>query len=275
MNPPFFPEKKYSERYVKLHQERNQKLPVRSQRQEFLNKYQSEQSATLAGYSARLDYLAPSQNDNQALHLVRYAADVVTKAFAHAQSDILGRMNVLSCYYQRKKDLPEDEFLGWCDEYFINHRVATDVLAIRRQLLQHVIEKILMGKSQPLSMVESDDTYNDKIRQSLLAGFFTKAAMFVSQGDQYKNVRDNHPFALDPDSGLVGINHQWVICHNMHYAGVQYLKYVTAVEPERLIEYSFFDDERLPKKYTGEFKNPAMKQALDDARLRAQQQSQA
>jgi pre-mRNA-splicing factor ATP-dependent RNA helicase DHX15/PRP43 len=40
---PFFPTKEYSEQYLKLHKERNEKLPVRSQRQEFLDKYQSEQ----------------------------------------------------------------------------------------------------------------------------------------------------------------------------------------------------------------------------------------
>lgn len=40
---PFFPKKEYSEQYLKLHKERNERLPVRSQRQEFLEKYQSEQ----------------------------------------------------------------------------------------------------------------------------------------------------------------------------------------------------------------------------------------
>ncbi|KAM0226750.1 hypothetical protein ACHAP5_012325 [Fusarium lateritium] len=46
---PFFPGKKYSERYVKLHKERNERLPVRSQRQEFLDKYHSEQVTIVVG----------------------------------------------------------------------------------------------------------------------------------------------------------------------------------------------------------------------------------
>lgn len=40
---PFFPAKEYSDQYLKLHKERNERLPVRAQRQEFLEKYQSEQ----------------------------------------------------------------------------------------------------------------------------------------------------------------------------------------------------------------------------------------
>ncbi|KAM0226087.1 hypothetical protein ACHAQD_001051 [Fusarium lateritium] len=122
-------------------------------------------------------------------------------------------------------------------------------------------------------MDETDEAYSDKIRQSLLAGFFFKAAMFTSSPDKYKTVRGNHPFGLDPDSSLVGMNHKWVICHNMHYAGIKYLQYVTAVEPEWLIEYSFFDDDRLPKKFGGELKNPAMKESLDEARVRARSTS--
>ncbi|KAM0262374.1 hypothetical protein ACHAPA_009270 [Fusarium lateritium] len=170
---------------------------------------------------------------------VRYAADVVRQAFAHGQSDILARMNVMSCYYQMTKDLTESDLLGWCNEYFVNHRVATQVMAIRNQLLSHVNQHFLMGKSKPVTMDETDEAYSDKIRQSLLAGFFFKAAMFTSSPDKYKTVRGNHPFGLDPDSSLVGMNHKWVICHNMHYAGIKYLQYVTAVEPEWLINIHF------------------------------------
>ncbi|KAM0317605.1 hypothetical protein ACHAPQ_010961 [Fusarium lateritium] len=46
---PFFPGKEYSERYVKLHKERNERFPVRSQRQEFLDKYHSEQVTIVVG----------------------------------------------------------------------------------------------------------------------------------------------------------------------------------------------------------------------------------
>ncbi|WZH43026.1 pre-mrna splicing factor rna helicase [Fusarium acuminatum] len=166
---------------------------------------------------------------------VRYAADGVRQAFAHGQSDILGRMNALSCYFQMSKDLSKDDLLGWCNEYFVDHKVATQVLAIREELMSQVRLHLLMGKSEPSALDEAEEGYSDKIRQSILAGFFFKAAMFEKSPDSYKTARDNHPFLLDPDSSLVGMDYEWVICHNMHYAGIQYLQYVTAVEPEWLI----------------------------------------
>ncbi|KAF5707772.1 pre-mrna splicing factor rna helicase [Fusarium mundagurra] len=67
---------------------------------------------------------------------------------------------------------------------------------------------------------------------------------------------------------------QRVICLEVYYPGIQYLQLVTAVEPEWLIEDSLFDDDRLPKKFGGELKNPAVKKALDEARSRVQKSSQ-
>jgi HrpA-like RNA helicase len=166
---------------------------------------------------------------------VRYIADVARQAFAHGQSDILTRMNVLSCYVQMSKDLSKEDLLGWCNEYFVDHRVATEVLLIRNQLLYHGIRHFLKDGSEALTLDEAEEGFSDKIRQSLLAGFFFNAAMFDSSPDKYKAVRNNHPFGIDPDSSLVGMNYKWVICHNMHYGGIQYLQYVTAVEPEWLI----------------------------------------
>lgn len=168
-------------------------------------------------------------------HEVRYAADVVRQAFAHGQSDILGRMNALSCYFQMSKDLSKDDLLGWCNEYFVDHKVAMEVLAIRKELLSQVRLHLLMGQGEPSALDQADEGYSDKIRQSILAGFFFKAAMFEKSPDSYKTARDNHPFLLDPDSSLIGMDYEWVICHNMHYAGIQYLQYVTAVKPEWLI----------------------------------------
>ncbi|KAF5694382.1 pre-mRNA-splicing factor ATP-dependent RNA helicase prp43 [Fusarium denticulatum] len=185
---------------------------------------------------------------------VRYAADVVKMAFSHPESDILGHMNALSCYWQMSKDLSEDELLGWCNEYFVNHRVATGVLAIRRQLLQHIEPKA-----------------SAKV---FLLGSSPRLQCSILPTTKYKTVQDNHPFGIDPHSGLVGYNHQWVICLKMHNAGIQYLQLVTTVEPEWPIEYSFFADDRLPKKFGGELRNPAVKRALDEALSRVQQSSQ-
>jgi hypothetical protein len=110
--------------------------------------------------------------------------------------------------------------------------------------------------------------------------------MVDSPKDKYKTLRDNYPFGIDTHSGLVAYNHQWIICLKMHYAGIQYLPFVTNVEPEWPIlrawsvhsivggVFIFFDDDRLPEKFGGELRNPAVKKALDKNRSRVQQSSQ-
>ncbi|KAG9495946.1 hypothetical protein J7337_012512 [Fusarium musae] len=46
---PFFENKEYSKEYLQIHEDRCKKLPVRSQRQEFLDKYHSEQVTIVVG----------------------------------------------------------------------------------------------------------------------------------------------------------------------------------------------------------------------------------
>ncbi|KAF4465430.1 pre-mrna splicing factor rna helicase [Fusarium albosuccineum] len=199
-------------------------------------------------------------------HEVRYAADVMRKCFGHGESDPLVRLNAIHCYIQMKKDLSTEHLVGWCNEYFVNHEVAKQVISLRSQLRDLVVKaEIVQDRSEILSLNEEDEEYSAKIRQALLAGFFMKAGMRTSN-DTYKTARDNHIFLLDPQSCLIGMNYQWVICLDLHYSGVQYMRMVTAVEPEWLIEYPLFSDDQLPKDYFGKFKNPRMKACLDDVR---------
>ncbi|KAJ3544490.1 hypothetical protein NM208_g3021 [Fusarium decemcellulare] len=197
---------------------------------------------------------------------VRYAADVIRRCFGHGQSDLLAKLDVINCYVQMQKDLSTEDHLGWCNEYFINSKVAKQAIALRSQLQDLVVRAgIVKDRNEILSLNERDEEYSAKIRRALLAGFFMKAGMRTSN-DTYKTARDNHIFLLHPQSCLVGMNHQWVICLDLHYSGVQYMRMVTAVEPEWLIEYPLFSDDQLPKDYFGKFKNPRMKACLDDMR---------
>ncbi|KAF4436734.1 pre-mRNA-splicing factor ATP-dependent RNA helicase prp43 [Fusarium acutatum] len=104
-------------------------------------------------------------------------------------------------------------------------------------------------KGQIKSMIELDDEYSENIRRSRLPRFFNEAAKLEPSRytpDKCRIVHDNYPFVFDPNSGLVGMDHEWVICHKMHYNGVQYLDMATVGKPEWLIKYSFLNDNRLP-----------------------------
>ncbi|KAF4450308.1 pre-mRNA-splicing factor ATP-dependent RNA helicase prp43 [Fusarium austroafricanum] len=146
-------------------------------------------------------------------------------------------------------------------------RVAAESTGIYNQLLDYLGTEII--KSEQIESLDSDDAeYSERIRRSLLAGFFSKAAYRVQGDDNYKSVKDNYPFLIEPDSCLVGMGHEWVICHNFHFSSIQYMQVVTAAEAEWLLEYPIFKDDRLPRRVTGELKNPEVKQSLDKARAK-------
>ncbi|KAM0559863.1 hypothetical protein ACHAPJ_003811 [Fusarium lateritium] len=214
---------------------------------------------------------------------VRGMADDIRHAFGHSESDVLARLGAFSSYSTKKKTVSRHALDGWCRESFINSRVAEEVTAVRTQILRHIAKSIMMKDEVVSSLDDKDENYSVNIRKALLAGFFSTAAISdashdkstiddPSSSDRYKTVRGNFVFVLEPDSSLGLERHEWVICHNFYYAGFPYLKMVTAVEPEWLLEYSFFDDERLPTKFHGELKNPRVKESLDKARSRIQWQ---
>ncbi|KAJ4264484.1 hypothetical protein NW762_005684 [Fusarium torreyae] len=182
---------------------------------------------------------------------VRGLADDIRHTFGHSESDVLTRLRAFTSYSTKKKMVARHALDGWCRERFINSRVAEEVNAIRSQILRH-IQKSIMNKDEPVSSLDDkDDNYSVNIRKSLLAGFFSTAAISdasddestindPSSSDRYRTSRGNFVFVLEPDSSLGLERHEW--------------------------EYSFFDDERLPTNFYGELKNPRVKESLDKAR---------
>jgi hypothetical protein len=82
----------------------------------------------------------------------------------------------------------------------------------------------------------TDPEYDTKISKALGAGFYHKAALIVD-GDIYKTYHGHHTAGISPDSCLVGMEWEWVICLTFSSSGVQYLRMVTAVDPEWLMVF--------------------------------------
>ncbi|KAM5348812.1 hypothetical protein ACJ41O_008635 [Fusarium nematophilum] len=206
-------------------------------------------------------------------HPVRYAADVIRQQFDHPASDHLARLNAIHLYihqclrYDNQDARGRQELEDWCNRSFINHRVAEEARSIQNQLLDAVSTQMLHGGPVP-ALSSNDKDFNVKIRRALAAGFYYKAAIRADGQDIYKTVHDNHPVGIEPDSCLIGMPWEWVICHNIHYAGVQYMQVVTAVDPAWLIDLDYFQDHNLGRKYAGELKNPAVKASLARARAK-------
>ncbi|KAH7275740.1 hypothetical protein B0J15DRAFT_540741 [Fusarium solani] len=115
------------------------------------------------------------------------------------------------------------------------------------------------------SLDGTDPEYDTKISKALGAGFYHKAALIVD-GDIYKTYHGHHTAGISPDSCLVGMEWEWVICLTFSSSGVQYLRMVTAVDPEWLMDREFFRDENFPRNWHGEYRNPKVKESFDRAR---------
>ncbi|KAL6352909.1 hypothetical protein LRP88_13384 [Fusarium phalaenopsidis] len=161
----------------------------------------------------------------------RYAADDIRQQYSDAKSDHLARLNAFHIYIHRRIESAgdEDKLARWCRMSFINPKVAEQALRMRNGLMPNVSKRMLDNEPVP-ALEPSDPDFGLKIRQSLAACFYHKAAHLDRRGT-YKTVHDNQPVVPEPDSCLVGEKYEWVICDHISFAGVQYMRYVTAIDP--------------------------------------------
>ncbi|RTE78361.1 hypothetical protein BHE90_007132 [Fusarium euwallaceae] len=201
-------------------------------------------------------------------HERRYDADVKRRQFGHPESDHLARLNAF-CAYLRQRDSPCSESgpADWCQSSAIDLEVA-EAARLMRDGLMPKVANLLLGNDQVPAMDPRDPGFSEKIRQSLAAGFCHKTAIRSNKGDgTYKTVHQNHPVAPEPDSCLVDMEWEWVIYHDIHYAGIQYMRCVTAINPEWIIDLEHFQDHNLARKFDQvTLRNPDVKASLDRAR---------
>ncbi|KAF5003696.1 hypothetical protein FDECE_9764, partial [Fusarium decemcellulare] len=206
--------------------------------------------------------LASTQNSIFARpHRIRYAADEYHVTFATPVSDHLSALNAFHTYWYKLESGQDVD--QWCFEFCLSKRVLEEVVSIRRQLFAGC-----KNRWREFTSLRFDDPqYNVKIRKAILHGFFYHTAFFHHE-PVYKIVQDNHPVGIDPTSSLVKMGWDWVIYQNMHYTSKQHMITVTAVEVDWLLDYKYFHEDNLARKYNGDFKNPPLAEALQKARAK-------
>ncbi|RMJ09654.1 hypothetical protein CDV36_010740 [Fusarium kuroshium] len=157
-------------------------------------------------------------------HAQRYAADVIRQQYSYAKSDHLTRLNAFHIYVHRRIESAgdEDKLARWCRMSFINPKVAEQARKMRNSMMASV-SKRTPNNEPVLALEPSDPNSGSKIRQSLAAGFYHKAA-HVDRRGTYKTVHDNQPAMPEPDSCLVGEKYEWVICDRIYFSRVQYMR---------------------------------------------------
>ncbi|KAM0421115.1 hypothetical protein ACHAPT_011186 [Fusarium lateritium] len=208
----------------------------------------------------------------------RIVANAARRMFACPVSDHIAQLNALHAFCQaRAKQAGRVDL--WCRNRFLNRRVLEETLKVREHLVR--IAKEFFGTITGMDC--GDGEYDDKICKALARSMFCNVAIrdpgsraakgngpiVENEGDLYRTVHRNHHAALHPDSGLIGIKHEWVVFDKFAHRGKEYQQTVTAIKPEWVIDLPYFQDDRLTRKRNDLLRQPYVKASLDQAREKA------
>ncbi|KAF2800918.1 P-loop containing nucleoside triphosphate hydrolase protein [Melanomma pulvis-pyrius CBS 109.77] len=178
----------------------------------------------------------------------RKRADEMKDLFAHPDGDHLTMLNV---YHAFKRDDAQENPKQWCHDHFLSYRALGQADNVRMQL------KRIMERSEIdlMSTPFEDKKYYENIRRALVAGFFMQVARRDGSGKTYTTVKDEQSVLLHP-STVLGQESEWVVYNEFVLTTKNYIRSVTAVKPEWLLDIA-------PNYYDlSTFKNNEIKKAL-------------
>ena len=159
--------------------------------------------------------------------------------FVHPDGDHLTLLNVYEAYreVQNQNGSNGKAIADWCWNNFLDHRSLKSADSVRKQLVR-IMQRLRLPMLSP--GYNSKDYYVN-IRKCILSGFFTQVA-FLDRSGHYSTVRDEQIAALHPGCSL---RHrpQWVIYNEFVFTTKNYLREVTEVKGEWLLEVAphYFD----------------------------------
>lgn len=178
----------------------------------------------------------------------RKRADEMKDLFAHPDGDHLTMLNV---YHAFKSPQAQENPKQWCHDHFLSYRALSQADNIRLQL-RRIMEK---SELELMSTPFEDKNYYTNIRQALVSGFFMQVAKREGSGKSYVTVKDNQTVLLHP-STVLGHDSDWVVYNEFVLTTKNYIRTVTAIKPEWLLEIA-------PMYYDlNEFKKGEIKTAL-------------
>lgn len=171
----------------------------------------------------------------------RKRADEMKDLFAHQDGDHLTMLNV---YHAFKSPAAQENPKQWCHDHFLSYRSLQQADNVRLQL-KRIMER---EEVELVSTPFEDKKYYENIRRALVSGFFMQVAKKDSSGKTYVTVKDNQSVLLHP-STVLGQDSEWVIYNEFVLTSKNYIRTVTAVRPEWLLDIAegYYDVESFPK----------------------------
>ncbi|OJT09218.1 hypothetical protein TRAPUB_14293, partial [Trametes pubescens] len=184
----------------------------------------------------------------------RKEADAAKALFSNADGDHLTLLDVYNHYVNNKHDK------NWCWNNYLSARALQQAENVRTQLLRTMernkIELVTTSDARKLS---------ENIRKALVCGFFMQVAHKENKTNHYLTVKDNQVVSLHASCGL-DTSPEWVLFNEFVLTTQPYLRTVTEVKPEWLLEHAprYYDESTFPNGHT--------KRALFPGRKREQEQ---
>ena len=163
----------------------------------------------------------------------------------------------------------------WCRDHFLNYKNLRKVQEIRNQLLD-IVKTLRMR-------VSSCGTDWDVVRKCICAAYFHQSARAKGAGE-FTNLLFGTPCHLHPTSSLYGMGYQpdYVVYHELTLTTKEYMRTVTAVDPQWLAELGpmFFSiteswKTRTMRKKQEELKKAAMDKEYQEIRERKEREQSA
>jgi pre-mRNA-splicing factor ATP-dependent RNA helicase DHX15/PRP43 len=160
----------------------------------------------------------------------RKRADEMKQLFAHEDGDHLTMLNV---YHAFKGPEAQANPKQWTHDHFLSYRSLQQADNVRMQL-KRIMEK---HEVEFVSTPFTDKNYYSNIRRALVAGYFMQIAKKDSGKNSYITVKDNQNVLLHP-STVMGVDAEWVLYNEFVLTTKNYIRTLTAVRPEWLLDIS-------------------------------------
>lgn len=161
----------------------------------------------------------------------RKRADDAKMAFAHQDGDHVTLLNVYAGFIS-----DEAQSIGvhqWCRDNFLSYRSLTSAKSVRAQLRRIMERNDIDLNSTPFE----DPSWAVNVRKALAAGFFMQVAKKKSAGKGYLTIKDNQEVLIHP-STVLATESEWVIYNEFVLTSQNYIRTVTTVRPEWLVEFA-------------------------------------
>ncbi|KNC84811.1 hypothetical protein SARC_02986 [Sphaeroforma arctica JP610] len=150
-------------------------------------------------------------------------ADAKRAKFFQPEGDHLTLLAVYNSWKQNKFSNM------WCHENFIQARTLRRAQDVRKQMLG------IMDRYK-LDVLSAGMNFN-LVRKCIVSGFFRNAAKKDPQ-EGYKTLVEQSVVYIHPSSALFNRQPEWVVYHDLVLTTKEYMREVTAVEPQWFVEFA-------------------------------------